>query len=184
MPYNCLSYNCDDDLGSHVINDCNTYTKGGYPNCILLECDHSITDPSDATQVQAAIDAQEARLVKNVKIAIPAGSPVKIDSPIPNEPQIVVRYDFAGTMVDTNVSSDNVTFYNNLLDGRTLGGIIVHNQKEGIVYHVDAAVKFEGSPVLPDNDGEFERFETTFTFFKEPSEVAHTLYTEPAGIFD
>ncbi len=184
MPtYNCTSYNCDDDLGSHTLNDCGDVTRGGYPNVILLECDNDITDPSDATEVQAAIDDGTAHLVKNVKLAIPVGSPIKVDSQVANAPQLIVKYEYAGTMIDQNVSSANVTFYNNLLDGRSFGGIILHNAEEGKVYWHDAEVRFEGGLVMPDNDGEVERFETTFSFKKLPSATVPTIYTEPAGIF-
>lgn len=185
MPtYNCASYNCDDALGSHVLNDCGVGTMGGYKNCILLECVNEITDPSDATEVQDAIDAGEAHLIKDVKLSIPAASPVKVDSQVANAPQIVTKYEFAGTMVDGNVNTSNRTFYNNLLDGRSFGGIILHNADEGKVYWFDAEVRFEGSLIMPDNDGESERFETTFNYKTSPQNVVPGIYTEPAGIFD
>lgn len=183
MSYNCINYNCDDDLGSHTLNDCGAHVFGGYPNVIILECVHSITDPSNATQVQDAIDAGEAHLVKNVSVELPVGSATKVDSVIANEPQIVTRYEFSGTLRDPNVSSANVTFYNNLTDGRTMGGIIFHNEREGKVYWHDAAVRFEGSIIMPINDQAPEIFETVFTFKKNLGSVNPAIYTEPAGIF-
>lgn len=184
MSYPCNNYDCEDALGTHAPNPCQTSTRGGYPNFILLECNSSITDPSNAVQVQAAIDAGEAHVFKNVKLALPAPSPIKVDAMIANAPEKTVQYEFTGTLVDPNVNSTNITLYNQVLDGRSFGGIILHNRDEEKVYMHTAETRFEGGLVMPDNDGDIERFETSFIFRKDPDEVIPTQFAEPAGIFD
>lgn len=180
----CYSYNCDDALGSHTINDCNSSTKGGYPNILLVACGTTLTDPSDEVEVQAAIDAGTAFPIKNVKAALPAPTATTVDSMIANEPPVVASYEFAGTLMDQNVNSPNLTFYNNMYDGRTFGAIYLHNKNEGIMYGWTEVITFQGGMVLPDSKSELERFESTFNFSALPGENAPTRYTEPAGIFD
>jgi hypothetical protein len=179
----CTSYNCDDDLGNHTLNDCGAIVRGGYKNLILLECGHSITDPSDGEEVLAAIAAGEAHLVKNIKGAIPLGSPTKTPSMVAGDPDIIGKYDFAGTWMDQNVNSSNVTFYNQVLDGRTFGGVIFHNAEEGKVYWHEAPTRCEGGLVMPDGPQEQERYETTFAFSKDPGQQVPLIYTQPAGVF-
>lgn len=183
MP-NCYNYNCDEDLGTHTPNDCGTVTPGGFKNLILLACNHTVTDPSVGSQITDAIAAGEAWLIQGVKAALPAGSPVEVDSNIANDPPVVTGYDYTGTIMDQNVNADNVTFYNLLYNNRRFGGIILHNADEDLVYWHDATIMFQGSPVLPDSKSEFTRFETSFKFFKKPNAVGPVIKTAPAGVFN
>lgn len=185
MPtYNCNDYNCDEDIGTHTPIDCNDFSRGGYPNCIILACGHAITDPGNATQVQTALDSDLAWLVQNVTLELPAPSAVKVDSPIANEPQLVTGYEYSGTLTDGNVSSANCTFYNNVGSGKAFGGIIFHNKQEGKVYWHNDSVRFEGGLVLPRTDAEIEMYTYTFNFKKDADASNPTIATEPAGIFD
>lgn len=179
----CYQYNCDDALGTHLLNDCNSTTRGGYRNVIFLECGHSITDPSDGASILAAIAAGEAHVIKNVKLGLPAPSPTQLDSYIANAPQIVASYEHGGTMMDQNVNDTNCVFYNNLYDGRSFGGIILHNADEGQVYWYDKETRFTGGLVHPDSKSEVERFESAFTFSSKTGSSVCRIYTEPAGVF-
>jgi hypothetical protein len=179
----CTIYNCDDELGTHTQNDCGSIVRGGYQDLILLSCGHSITDPSDEVEVAAAIAANEATLIRGIKGAIPIGSPVKVTSMKANEPDIIVKYDFSGTWMDQNVNTSNVTFYNQVLDGRTFGGVIFHNADEGLVYMHSADTRCEGGLVMPDGNQEQERYEVTFIFSKDPDDVIPLIAPEPPGIF-
>lgn len=185
MPtYNCNNYNCDDNLGTHTPNDCNDISLGGYADLLLLECDHAITDPGNATQVETALADDTAHLILNVKSSLPAPSAIKQSSLVANQPDIVTGYELSGTLVDGSVSSANSTFYNNVGGGRSFGGLIFHNKEEGKVYWHNAAVRFEGGLVMPENDSEAERYEYSFNLKKDPNDANPTISVEPAGIFD
>ena len=65
---NCYSYNCDDPLGNHLLNDCGNEKQGGIKDIIILECNHQLTDPSSQAQVEDEINAGRATKIQNLKI--------------------------------------------------------------------------------------------------------------------
>lgn len=185
MP-NCPNYNCLDPLGSHTPNDCGEELLGGGSGVVLLECNHQLTDPSSAVQVQAEIDAGRATLVRGVKIGINAPSVIKVDSNAACVNQKVVTYDRTGTYVDGNVSALNVEFYKPIFAGRTFGGAIIYecgteeSDAGAEVTWIDAVISFEGGRILPPNNNEFQRFEGAMNW---RSKFDADIYPAPAGIF-
>ena len=72
----CINYCTTDPLGDYEIIECANDPVGGLSAALFLECGHSITDPSDATQITAAITAGEATLVRRCSFTIDAASAV------------------------------------------------------------------------------------------------------------
>lgn len=176
---NCIDYNCS-DLETHLLTDCAEELPGGSPQAVLLDCDHTVTDPTNGTTINADISAGRAILVRNVKISMALPSPVKVPSNIANQTDKIVNYDRSLLMIDGNVNAQNVLFYRSIVQGRSLGGMIFYEPDANQVTWIDAAMKAEGGRVFPDSNAEFQRFETTFTWRKldEPQ-----VYSVPAGVF-
>lgn len=175
----CPSYNCD-ELEDHLLNDCEVNEQGGSDQIIILDCGHTVTDPSDATQINANIASGKAKLIQNIKAGIPAAAPVEVDALIACRPPVTVNYDWTMNLIDGNVNANNVGFYNQLNGGRAIGGVIVYACSANKVLFVDEAIKSSGSLVFPDTDSEFIRFESTL---KWKSLTNPTYADPPTGIF-
>ena len=179
---NCIDYNCT-DLLDHVKNDCEEERQGGSDQIIILDCDHQLTDPSNASEVQAEISAGRAKLVQNVKVGFDKPSAVTVDSNIACRTPKVVNYDRAGTIMDGNVNQYNNDFYDAITNGRAVGGIIIYECGDPAnpkVSWIDDAVEVQGGRVFPNTDTEFQRYELDFAWrsLGEPA-----IYDAPAGIF-
>ncbi len=180
---NCINYNCDDQIGDQVLNDCGIELQGGIDAVIFLECDNQLTDPSDAAEIQAELDAGRATIFNNVKYSLDPPSPVKIASNVACAPDKIVRYDRTGTLVDGNVNDANVDVYNEVFSGRSFGGLILHECETGKVTWIDEEIIVEGGRVIPDNNGEFQTFTGVFNFQTKPDQVDGNIFDEPVGIF-
>lgn len=181
---NCVNYDCEDTLPDHTLNTCGDELLGGVKDAILLECDSQITDPSNATQVQAELDAGRATLVKNVSIELPAATPTLVDSTVACSTQKVARYERTLNLIDGNVSDANVDFYNEVFSTRSFGGIILHECGEDEVTWIDEEIRFTGSRIIPNNNNEFQTFTGVGTWQTNPDRVDGNIYETPAGIFD
>jgi len=179
---NCINYNCD-ELGSHTINDeCGDEILGGIKHVVLLDCGHSVVDPSDAAEINAALAANEAVLIRNVKLSVDAGSPVEIDPPVACSPAKVITYERQGTFIDGNVNNANVTFYNGVFGGRSLGGMILFecgNEANETITFIDSEIRMQGDRLIPDSNTDFQRFEGTF---KWRSKNMPAIYAAPVGV--
>jgi len=179
---NCTDYNCSDPLGLHLLNDCGDELQGGVKDAIILECDTLLTDPSSASEIAAEIAAGRATLVKNIKIGMPAASPVNIASNVACSTDKLVTYDRTLTWMDGNINDNNITeFYNNLLAGQSKGGLIIHECGADQVTWINDEVRMTGSRIIPDSDNEFQRFECTVTW---RNKYDSSIYTTPVGTFD
>lgn len=184
---NCINYNCSDPLGDHTLNDCGEELLGGGSGAVALECNHQLTDPSSAVQINAEIAAGRATLFKNVKIGLDAPSPVEVDSNIGCGSTKVVTYDRTGTWVDGNVNAANQDLYDNLFSGRQLGGLIIHEcgteeTDTPKVTWIDASITFTGGRILPTGNNEFQRFEGAFKWRGLRSKSS--IHNKPTGIFE
>ncbi len=177
---NCESY-CVDPVGDHSVLLCEA-VLGGISDVILLECDHQLTDPSSASQINAEIAANRATLVKQIKVGMEAPSPIEIDSQVSCSPSRVVNYDRTITLLDGSVDDANVDFYNDVLDGRRFGGLILHEcgTETDRVTWVDSAVTLQGGRIIPNDDNEAQRFEATAAW-KNIS--MGNIFAVPIGIF-
>lgn len=161
----CINYNCIDPLGEHTLNTCGVERQGGASALVLFECGSLPTDATDGAEINALIAAGEAYLIKNVNVSYGAASPIEIDSNVPCQPQKVINYDREGALVDSNVNAANVEFYNKIFAGRVFGGAIIFecgNEDDPKAKYISKSITFTGSDVLPNTDGEWQRFEATF----------------------
>lgn len=178
----CIDYECG-DLENHVLNDCEEERLGGSDQIIILDCDHQLTDPSNGTEVLAEISAGRAVLVQNVKFGMDLPSAVEVASNISGRSDKLVNYDRSATMMDGNVNPDNIDFYNSILNGRSVGGIIFlesGDPEDPKVTWIDAAIRGIGGRIVPNENNEFQRFETTFKWRKKSEPQ---IYDMPAGVF-
>jgi hypothetical protein len=183
---NCLNYDCNDPLGTHLPNVCGEELLGGASGILLLECNHTLTDPSSAAQITAQIAAGKAHLLLNLKIGVDAPSPIEIDSNVSGGTTKLVSYDRTLSLIDGNVSSTNVDFYNGVFGGRVFGGAILYlvgteESATTLVTYIDAAINFTGGLTIPNNTNEFMTFNGVAKWRKRDMP---TLATAPVGIFE
>lgn len=179
---NCINYNCDDDIGEQTLNDCGYERQGGANAALLIECGETLSDPSDAAEINALIASGGATLVKEVNVSYDRANPVLVDSNVPNRPQKVANYDRSGLLVDRNVNNANVTFYDNIYNGRQFGGMLIFeagNEDEPKVKYINKTITFTGSDRLPNTTNEFQDFEGTFSW---KAKTMPTIHTYPVGV--
>lgn len=183
---NCLNYNCE-NLGDHEISivNCGAPIASGFSNAIILECDHQVTDASDATQVQAEIDAGRAKLVKNIKAGINKASAEQTDPTTSCGVENLTTYNRAGIFKDFNVSENNIDFYNRLASGRSIGGLILFEcETDGYpekVTFIDKEIRFTGDRVVADTNKTPQVFDMDFAW---KSLQMPTQHDAPPGIID
>lgn len=183
--YNCSNYGCD-PLDAYFLNECNEILLGGYDQAILLECNHQITDPSNASQVNAALANNTATLVSNASFSIEAPSPVTVDTLVACQPPKTVNYTRTGLYKNQNVNPGNIDFHSTIFKGKVFGGIIIRMCSEtdsgvGYVYWIDSSVTFTGGLIGPALNTDLQRFEGTFSWM---SKTDPAMYVEPAGVFE
>jgi len=183
---NCIDYSCNDELGTHLLNICGDELLGGISAFIFLECNHQLTNASNATQIAAEIAAGRATKVVGIKVGIAKPSPVEIESNVSCGTTKLVTYDRTGTLVDGNVNPSNIGFYNGVFGGRVFGGLIMYlcgtieSDQGELVEWIDAAVSFTGGKVTPNTNNSFQTFEGDFKWRKK---TMPSLHNAPAGIF-
>lgn len=182
---NCTNYGCDDALGDYVENACQEILLGGVDAVIFLECNHAITDPSNASQINAAIANGTATLVTGIKVSLDAPSPIEIETNRACSPTRVVNYNRSGTYKNDNVSAANVTFHQGIFSGRQFGGLILHecgtsSATTPQITWIDRAISFTGGRIIPGNYNEQQRFEGAFKYL---GLLDDDIYPVPAGIF-
>jgi hypothetical protein len=100
----CVSY-CDTSLLEHDLVLCNEYKLGGVSAIIVGSCGTELVDPSDNVEVEALLNAGTARMISDIRFALPAGSPITVDSPIGCGTSIRINEDrtatSSGTMLTT-----------------------------------------------------------------------------------
>lgn len=184
MP-NCINYECDDVLGLHTLNTCGEELLAGGSGMVLLECNHQLTDASNATQILAEIAAGRATLLDNVKIGLDEPSPIQVDSNIVGSTQTLISYNRSGTMTDSNVSDLNRAFYDKVYGGRQFGGAIIYikgteESAQTLVTWIDAPLRFTGGLPIQNNNDQIMVFNGKFTWRMKDMP---TLPNAPVGIF-
>lgn len=190
---NCINLCTSDPLGDYELPECTNDPVGGMSAVIWLECDHQLTEsdflagPVDlGTAINAEITAGRAHLVERCSFTLEAASEVTQDSLVPCEVPSLVTYERSGNYINPNVTQTNITFHNNLFDGRNFGGVIAYecgyddSTETKYVTWVDASVKVTGSRIVPSANTEFQRFEGVA---KWKSKYNPQRYEAPTGVF-
>jgi hypothetical protein len=144
-------------------------------------CGTELVDPSDSVEVQALIDAGTAKIIEDIRFALPAGSPVTVDSPIGCGTPIRINEDRTATLYDANVTDENNTFWNDV-NNRRVAWILAFLCDSGTVVYINPNVGITTSAnfIIPEQNNELQRYEVTFSWRDKniPSQ-----YPAPAGIF-
>lgn len=183
---NCLNYDCNDPLGTHLPNDCSEELLAGVSGMVLLECNTQLTSASSASQINAEIAAGRARLLLNLKVGVDPPSPIEIESNVAGGTTKLVTYDRTLSLIDGNVSSNNISFYDGVFGGRVFGGAILYlvgTEESDLgtqVYYINSAINFTGGLTIPNNNNEFMTFNGVA---KWRGKTMGTLVTAPVGIF-
>lgn len=176
----CVSY-CDTSLLDHNLVNCNDYKLGGISAMIIGACGTELVDPSDATEVEALIAAGTAILVQDIRMAVPAGSPITVDSPIGCGTAIRINEDRTATMFDANVTDENNAFYNDL-NNRKISFFMAYLCDSDKVLYCTAPVGITTSAnfIVPEQNNELQRYEVTFSWRNKDIPAQ---YNAPAGVF-
>lgn len=176
----CVSY-CDESLLSHNLINCNEYKLGGVSSIIVGSCGTTLADPSDATEIQALLDAGTARQIDDIRFALPAGSPVTVDSPIGCGTSIRINEDRTATLFDANVTDENVDFWDDV-NNRRIAWILAYSCDSGKVIYINPSVGITTSAqfIIPEQNNELQRFEVVFSW---RSKSIPAQYPAPTGIF-
>jgi hypothetical protein len=176
----CVSY-CDSALISHDLVNCGEYKLGGISAIIIGACGTTVADPSSAVEIQALLDAGTAKLIEDIRFALPAGSPVTVDSPIGCGTPIRINEDRTATLYDANVTDDNSTFWDDV-NNRRIGWIMAYSCDSGKIVWIDPAVGITTSAqfIIPEQNNELQRYEVTFAW---RSKSIPAQLPAPAGIF-
>lgn len=179
----CAGYNCNIlTTFESTLANCATYRAGGSSSIILLACGHSITDPTDLAAIEAAIAAEQAWRMENVKVGITPGTPETVAPVTSCGTERVINNTYTATIFASQVSEDNSVFVNGLTAGYNLGGIIFGvcetDGLTNIMLYADAQVAVQGGIVLPDTNADLIRYEMTATW-KGNVEV----YNDTEGVF-
>jgi hypothetical protein len=176
----CVSY-CDEALLSHNLVNCNVYALGGSPAMIVGACGTTLADPSDATEIQALLEAGTATLIEDVRIALPAGAPVTVDSPIGCGLPIRINEDRTLTIFDANVTDENVDFFDDLNNRRLAWALIYLCDSNKVVFiNPPAGITSSIQFIIPEQNNELQNFTGTLTW---RDKAIPKQYPAPTGIF-
>jgi hypothetical protein len=173
MAGECNTYSCG-DLPEHTLVTCGDKVQGGGVKAYIFACD-STTEFDDTatipTDIATDIAAGRAALFQNLQIGVPQGSPVNTSSAyVAGQTPDVATYDFAGTYLDANVNSANDTAYAalNVTSGLVVRALLVNlvGSDNWVLCIGDNGIKFIGTNVVPDNDGDYVHYNFTFNYRK------------------
>jgi len=173
---------CNVPLPEHELVACGAWVFGGIPSLAILEQDQTeITNFSSQVQWNAAIVANNAKLVKQLTAELPEASPVEGTNPIGGGSENVTdALDWTLTVEDYNVSAQNDDFYS-ALNSRQVN-LAWYNSKEGNIQVVLQNVDVQAFPIVPKSAGEKQRYSVTFKWRSNVDEFP-TRVAAPAGIF-
>lgn len=186
MSYNCIDYNCTDELPDHTTNECNESLNGGISGIIVGNCGSPMTDPSNAAAILVEIAAGRAHKIEGIKVGLDQPSAATQPSNLVGGTDVLSSYNRTGTLIDGNVSQGNVDFYNSLFDGRSFGWAILfikgtEDSTGGAqVLFIDSRITWTGGLLVPNNDDTVMTFNGTFAWRKKQGP---TMWDAPSGIF-
>jgi hypothetical protein len=176
----CVSF-CDSDLLDHNLVNCGEYKLGGVSAILVGACGTTLTLPFDPTAIEEMLIDGSAKLISDIRFALPAGSPITVDSPIGCGVPIRINEDRTATLYDANVTDENSLFWNDI-NNRRIGWIMAYLCDSGKVVWIDPSVGITTSAqfIIPEQNNELQRYEVTFAW---RSKEIPAQYNAPAGIF-
>ena len=181
----CNNY-CGEDVPEQLLNACGETLTGGGSQAIIFACDATTTDYSDETTIAADIANGKAALFENIKVGIPAPSPVAAGATyIAGQEAKTTTYTNAGTWMDQNANSTNDAAYAvlNATSGGVYSAILIKLADEattGVLAQSTKGIQFVGGMVVPDDVTDLVHYEFTFNYKHPTGTVTQVL---PVGIF-
>jgi hypothetical protein len=149
---------------------------------IIGSCASVLANPEDPAEIEAVLLAGTAVLVEDIRFALPAGSPITVDSPVGCGTTIRINEDRTATLYDANVTDQNNAFYNSL-NAQKVGWIMAYLCDSGKVIYIDPPVGITTSAnfIIPEQNNELQRYEVTFSWREKN---IPTQFAAPAGVFN
>ena len=119
------------------------------------------SNPSDPTEVQALINSGDAVYIPRIQATLNAPEPNEVQRKIACAPVTVSTYNRTLTIMDDDVTPNNVLAYNSLnaSSGRLLTGLLVHECAANRATFIDASITLIGGRQTDENDeGELQHF--------------------------
>jgi hypothetical protein len=176
-PYYCYDY---DPYPSETSCDNKEYYLAGISAIGLLQCGVTVTDPSDAVELQELIDAGELIIIKGIKGGIDEPSLVQIDALTACGGQLTITADRTVSFVDGKVSKDIVEWYNTMKQN-SYGGALLFECAEDRVSFVDVRVDMTANRSMGQLNNEAQVINGSLSWRSLADPVP---YDAPAGIFD
>ncbi len=172
-----------EDLDPHEKILCG-YKKGGISGYGVLKQDHGITDFSDETQVQAAIDAGTLVIISGVKGMVPDATPIEGENVVACGAETILDgFDLTTTWKDFNISNSNNEFYRQLNSSAFSGLILYYCQQEEVEV-IEHSVTFVALPAgSPESNKEKRFYNVTAKWSQSVNDSFATIYDAPEGIF-
>lgn len=176
----CVSF-CETNLLDHDLISCGEYKLGGVSAIIVGACGTELPDPSDENEINSLLQTQQAILIQDIRFALPAGSPITVDSPVGCGSPIRINEDRTATLYDANVTDLNNLFWNDV-NNRKVSWILAYMCDSGKVIYITAPVGITTSAnfILPEQNNELQRYEVTFSW---RNKSIPAQYDAPPGIF-
>lgn len=178
----CSTYNCD-PLSTQVQNDCGEILNGSGAEVVVFSCGNLPTDPTDGTEVNALITANDAVLFKEVMAELPEGSPLEGASYIAGGQTRISTVERTVAWIDANVNEFSHAAYDSLdyATGQTVGALLIKLYEEDVCLYIEpnvAGIAFKGS--LTGSDTEALRYVYTANW---KNKLNPRVVAEPAGVF-
>jgi hypothetical protein len=178
--------NCT-DIGTHDPEDltCKGPRSAGASSIVIFLCLDNVSDITNPTQINAAIAADEAILVENIRFGsnapTPALSPKLVSCGLPG----VLHNTYPINITDYSYNSTNNDLWQTFASGVTAKAILAwdclkstYDDTSRFYNATGGAIQLQGGLVSPDDDDEAARFEITGSFKGDVS-----IITTPAGVF-
>lgn len=175
------------DIGSHSTEDliCKGPRPGGASSIVIFLCLDNITDITSASQILAAIAAEEAILIENIRFGSAAPTPTLSPKTTSCGLEQVLFNTYPLTLVDYSYNDTNNDLWSTFASGVTAKGILAWDCTKASFsdtsryYNAsNGAIQLTGGLVSPDDDAEPARFEMAGSFKGTVSIIA-----TPAGVF-
>ncbi len=181
----CTNYNCE-ELGTHIAGaNCGRPTQGGSEDWVILDCDATTTDASNAAQINADIAAGRAVVVTGVKSGFNKPSPISVDAISSCGVPVVVNNDWVGLIKDGSINNQTIDFWNRFIGGRVAGSIIMfecHDEGDDALVtwiRPPSGIRFEGGRVLPDTNNQSQVIDMEFKWRQLQSPLR---WAAPVGV--
>lgn len=177
MPSSC-DYNCA-SLPEHEQIECGENLHGGISAIGILECDHTITDFTSASEWNTNITSGKANIARQIRGEKPEPSPVEVENPNAcGFDTVLDTFDRTYEFTDDNVSAANQAYYD-ALNGRTTNLAVYYCQDNDIEV-ISHPVTWVVRDVSPRSKKERRTYMLTAKWTAKPMPE---IFAAPSGIF-